>query len=131
MLHRFKKFTMKAKASERQKIYQHLVQKEAYLGFSFTFSEIFSIWTLFCIGMTSLAWAIEIIPSSVQNLPMAPFFYMTSYKLVLFTSIPFLVVFLIGKSNYKFKISPLDGVWLSVSGFCLFSNSSGAPFKSY
>ena len=89
-----------------------LVQKETYIGFSFTFSEIFSIWTFFCIGMTILAWAIEIIPSSVQNLPMAPFFYMTSYKLVLFTSIPFLIVFLIGESNYKFKITPLDGAWL-------------------
>ena len=59
------------------------------------FTEIFGAWILFSISMTVLAWAIDIIPSKVQNLPMAPYFLMTTYRFVIFTSVPFLIVFVI------------------------------------
>ena len=45
--------------------------------------------------MTVLAWAIEIIPSEVQNLRMAPYYLMTTYRFVIFTSVPFLIIFVI------------------------------------
>ena len=45
--------------------------------------------------MTVLAWAIDIIPSKVQDLPMAPYILMTTYRFVIFTSVPFLIVFVI------------------------------------
>ena len=59
------------------------------------FTEIFGAWILFSISMTVLAWAIDIIPSKVQDLPMAPYFLMTTYRFVIFTSVPFLIVFVI------------------------------------
>ena len=59
------------------------------------FTEIFGAWILFSISMTVLAWAIDIIPSEVQDLPMAPYFLMTTYRFVIFTSVPFLIVFVI------------------------------------
>ena len=62
---------------------------------SLFFTEIFGAWIVFSISMTVLAWAIDIIPSEVQDLPMAPYFLMTTYRFVLFTSVPFLIVFVI------------------------------------
>ena len=59
------------------------------------FTEIFGAWILFSISMTVLAWAIDIIPTKVQDLPMAPYFLMTTYRFVIFTSVPFLIVFVI------------------------------------
>jgi len=51
------------------------------------------LWIVFCIAMAVLAWAIDVIPVDVQNMPMAPFLYLTSYKFVVMTTVPFLIIF--------------------------------------
>ena len=53
---------------------------------------VYIIWLTVCIILTAFAWSIEVIPPEMQNLPMAPFFFLTSHKFVFMIAIPYLFV---------------------------------------
>ena len=50
-------------------------------------------WTLLSVGLTALAWGLEIIPEDMKTLPMTPFFLLANHKFVTLIGIPFLVIF--------------------------------------
>ena len=55
-------------------------------------SAVYIIWFTVCIILTTFAWSIEVIPPQMRELPMAPFFFLTSHKFVTMIAIPYLFV---------------------------------------